>query len=1160
MDTLSLLILLVTLVALAASIVLPSTHHGGTRYRPASPQGGDLDTVDMQLQLQNGTPIATIADTEQDLRQRSPRLKLLVVFVCVVVIGLVGLAALLNEWRTARAPTRFVVIVAPFADGSSGRAGASVAAELTKLLADQLWGEATVTTTDRRPADAGEALALAQREGADLLIWGDLEPGALLDSPSLRPRLVYTPSGPYAPNAWLGYQGRFAMPRHFTLTREPINGQAVLTPLLLALVHYAAGEADQAELQLSRLLSDYPALSGTLPRVIRGNIYWARGFYAEAAAEYRLALVEPGDDPALLMNNLAAILREGNDPAVLEVLADAVRLLDGRDLGELRANLGALALRDRRYAAAAVELEQAQNLLPASTTLLLDLATAYRETGRLNDARTALAAAEAVLPQDEQLVPSRFRTLNRQRLQAHLREQQALLDLALQLRAEGPIVWELEVAPPQSATRVRPIRDQLSSAIELSDQVVKHWRSIAASDGARLPDTDLLASGQAERTELQRDRQRYYLALVTVELERKELRRNDPGFLSSLFATGPDEPESLTILNDLAIRQPTAIAILTALGRAALNADQLDRAEGQYALLVNLVPQLPEGFFGQGQVAASRGDLPRAIELYNRALERDTNFFPARVMLARLAEERGDWTVAIVQRRALLAIRPGPPSLIALAQDLRESGPDGWSEAEQLLLPLRTTSPDAAIELGRLYNDADRGDVAVGVYRDAVALDTSSATASFELGETLVRQDDYLGAEGALREALRRDPTHLEARLALAELYQGPLGDLKRAEREFQTALQQGVDDPVWLERIGDAALANGNAEQARSIYTRALEQRPDSATLYHKIGLAQAARNQLDTAAQTQLRAIELATTMENPAGQDLQAAALVSLGDVRRLQGRSDEASEAYDAALRLDPARVEAQIGRGQLAVGEANWSVAHGYFATAAAMPTGVTNPEAQFWLAESLLRRNDFTEATIFYERALELRAIFPEVYLGMAQVDYAQRNLDAALRNIELALKQRPTYAEAFLFKGKLLQEQGRDSEALVAYDRSIAANGRIAESHYRRGVLRIQSGDYDLAIRDLNRAATLQANFPEAAYWLGRAYYAQGRLEAALRAFRQAISYNANYAEAILYTGLVAEDLGYTAEAITAYQTVIQIDAQSEQAKRARLQLDRLT
>lgn len=191
MDTLSLLILLVTLATLATSIVLPSTNHGGEQHRPESSA-----PLDLHVQDRDGTPVATLVEDGQDLRQRAPRLKLIIVLVCGAVIGLVALTVLLNEWRTARAPTRFVVIVAPFADGSSGQAGASVAAELTRLLSDQLWGEATVAIANHRPTDADDALALAQREGADLLIWGDLEPGALLDSPSLRPRLVYTPQGP----------------------------------------------------------------------------------------------------------------------------------------------------------------------------------------------------------------------------------------------------------------------------------------------------------------------------------------------------------------------------------------------------------------------------------------------------------------------------------------------------------------------------------------------------------------------------------------------------------------------------------------------------------------------------------------------------------------------------------------------------------------------------------------------------------------------------------------------------------------------------------------------------------------------------------------------------------------------------------------------------
>jgi tetratricopeptide (TPR) repeat protein len=1160
MDTLSLLLLIGGLITLTVALVL-FWRSRRVAPSPAPEPAPAPTTLDMQVEVHDGAEIATIADEAPPAPERRlyrPR-TLALIATSLVILAVLGI--MLNERLTARAPERLVVIVAPFADSGDGQTGRNVANELTRLLADQIKGDATVAMALRSPVDAADALALAEAERADLLIWGEVEPGALLDSPSLLPSLVYTPSGPYGPQAWLGYQSRFAMPRSFALAREPINGQAVLVPLVLAITDYVNGNPDQSHLQLTRLRENYPGLSDELPSILRGNIFWARGFYSEAADAYRLALAEASTDPALLANNLAVILRDGGDAGALAAFAEAVRLLDrdGRDLGELRMNLGLLALQEGRPAAAVVDLEQARNLLPASSALLLELTHAYRESGRLQDAQATLNEATSQVRRDERLVPAHYRTQTTQRLQANLNEQRALLELAQRLEAQGPLVWELEVAPPQPAALLRPIRSQLEAAADASDQAVRQWRRLAASESAAMAGAGLLAGGQAERLELQAVRQRYYLALVQIEQERLSTRRS-PGVFDALFSTGNNDPASLVLLNELARRMPASAPIQAASGRAALVAEQAERAQEYYDQVIGMAPQAPEGFFGQGRVAYQRADVARASELYTVALERNGAFFPARMELARLAEQRGDWVAAIEQRRALRDLRPGPASSINLAHDLRLSGGTGWVEAEQLLIPLSVSHAEAAIELARLYTDAGRSDVAISAYRDALALDRTSSIASFELGETLAGQGDYAGAELALREALRLDAQHLEARLALAEIYQGPLGDPARAEREFQAALRQGVDDPTWLERIGDAALANGNAEQARTTYLRAVEQRPDSAVLQHKLGLAYAARSQHEAAAEAQRRAIELLGAATDPAANELRIAAWVSLGDALRLQGRNDEAINAYTTALQLDAGRIAAQIGQGLVAVGAGNWGVAHGHFATAAALPNGDQNAEAQFWLAESLLRRDDFAGASARYQRALELRPNFPEAYLGLAQTRYAQHDLEAALATINSGLAQRPLYAEALLFKGKLLQEQGRNSEALAAYDRSITADAAIAESHYRRGMLRIQLGDYDAAIRDLNQAAELQANFPEATYWLGRAYYAQGRLEPALRAFRQAISYNAGYVEAILYSGLVAEDLGLMSEAISAYQTVIQIDAQSELATRARLQLNRLS
>lgn len=1156
MDTLPLLLLLAALGAGVGIALWLRRRRTASRLTPTPDPD---EPIDMQTQERDGTTVATLPEEAPPRPRWYTRPGVVIALTLAVLLALLWGGSTLLSARTARSPERFVVLVAPFADGGDGQTGRNVAGELVRLITETSRGDIIAALAPSSPTTPEEALALATDEGSDLLIWGQVEPGGILDSASLRPRLIYTPTGPYAPNAWDGYAGHFAMPRSYTLTSEPVNGQAVVVPLVVALYDYARGQPDLAYLSLERLLNDYPALQPALPRALRGNILWARGATSEAADEYRLALAEPTDEQALLANNLGAILQDAGDPGALTAYAEAVRLLDGRDLGELRANLGSLALREGRARDAVDSLEQARNLMPSSLSVLLDLAAAYRESGRLDEAAATLDAAATRRSDEARLVPPVYTAMYNQRSEAALNEQRALLELARQLGAQGPLVWELEAARQQPAGTISALRDRLADAAETSARAVEQWRRRSASESAAFPGTGLVATGQAERTQRQVERQRYYQALVATELERGG-RPQTPGFLSALFGRGRAASPALAILEPLIQVDPNNPWLHLAAGRAERFNGRLAEADQRYDRVVSLVPQQPEGYFGKGMVARAGNEIGRASELFALALDRNSAFFPARIELARIAEEQGDWAAAATHRRALLEARPGPVSAVALAQVLRRSGPSGWQEAEQILKPLATSNADAAIELARLYNDSGHPEEAIAVYRDALRIDPNSSPAAFELGESLAARGDYAGAERSLRDALRFDDQNLDARLALADLYQGPLNDPERAEREYSAALAQGVNDAARLERIGDAASANGNRDQAIKAYSDALKLTPDSPQLHYKLGLAYHARGRATAAVGEQERVIALTENPATPELAALRASALIALGDLARERGDLPAASSYYGQALQIDGSRVPAQIGLGLVAVGQGNWGVAHGYFETAAALPDGAASADAQFWLAESLLRRGDYPAAISRYNAALALDADFTEAYLGLAQTRYAQGDHAGALETVNTGLRQRPNYAEALLFKGKLLQEAGRFDEAMAAYDQSIAANSQIAETYYRRGVLHIQRSAYDKAVSDLGRAARLQPNFPEAAYWLGRAYYAQGELDRALDAFRDAVSYNANYAEAILYSGLVAEDLGRTAEAISAYQTVIQLDTDGALAARARAQLSRLT
>ncbi|NCC30477.1 MAG: tetratricopeptide repeat protein [Chloroflexia bacterium] len=1159
MDTLVLLVLLglLTVVGAVVTTLLIVRRRRTDDVQPSTPHAepGTADATAREARgARRGKRMARFRTYLRSLSRRQALVLALIVGLIIVSGGY-----LLVQDRLVSRADRFIVVVAPFDDGGDGTTGASVASELVRVLQGAGQRAIVARVARQRPTDPVEALALAVDAEADLLIWGQVEAGSLLDQAALRPFLIYTPTGIYGPNAWDGYLSRFTLPRSYILTTEAINGQAVLAPLVVALYDYAMGEPERALTRLDQLQKDYPALETPLIYALRGNIFWARGLADEAASQYRQALALPGHEQALLANNLGAILFDGGNPEALAAYAEAVRQLDGRDLGELRVNLALLAFREQRPADAVVELEQARNLLPDSAPLLLELTTGYRETGQLQAAATALEEAEDRMRQDTRLVPTPLRVMFNYRHEARVYEAQALLALARQLESRGALIWELEIAPVQPVRALQQILTKLQRAVEASEAESIQWRRYAVTEAAAFPGTGLLASAQAVGSERNRDRQRYYYALVHGEIERTTLNER-VGFLAALFGTGASRSTSLAVLDELDQRHPNIPAVVNALGRMYRLQGQQGRADERYAQAIQLASQQPEGYFGRGMVAFERGEEDTAANFFHEALVRNRAFFPSHVALAQLAEARGDWATALTHYAALQELRPGSLTTISYARLLRLSGPDSWAKAEAELLGLSTTNAMAAIELARLYNDAGHPERARDIYRDALRLERRNSTAAFELGETLMQLGDYTGAEQALRDALRFDSTNLDARLVLADLYHGPLNDPARADREYEAILEQGLRDPEALERIGDAFMAHGTYDQAITAYREALAAQPGVAQVHFKLGKAYAARGRLVAAIGEQERVLELTAGSPDSALGELRVQAMIALGDLHRRSNNLSLASEFYTQASRLDPNRVNAQLGLGLIAVAQDNWGFAQSYFEAAAALPDGPTDAHAQFWMGESLLRRGDFYGAAERYNRALALDPGFAEAYLGLAQTRHAQGESSLALEIVNQGLAQRPAYAEALLFKGKLLQEQQRHKEAMNAYNQSIAANNTIAETFYRRGVLALQQNDEEQALSDLNRAIQLEANFPDAAYWLGRAYYAQGRYAAAANAFDQALTYRPDFVEAMFYRGLVAEAMGNTAEAIRAYRTVIQLDASSDFAARARVQLDRLT
>lgn len=110
-----------------------------------------------------------------------------------------------------------------------------------------------------------------------------------------------------------------------------------------------------------------------------------------------------------------------------------------------------------------------------------------------------------------------------------------------------------------------------------------------------------------------------------------------------------------------------------------------------------------------------------------------------------------------------------------------------------------------------------------------------------------------------------------------------------------------------------------------------------------------------------------------------------------------------------------------------------------------------------------------------YRRAIKLRPIYPEAYLGLARVLSEAGDLDEAKAAIVLARKLRPGYAEASAVEGRIQKENGEEAKAIAAFKRAITeGKGFQPEAYAGLGLLYKEkaegfggSGDFDC--EDLN-------------------------------------------------------------------------------------------
>src|SRR5437660_8954657 len=209
--------------------------------------------------------------------------------------------------------------------------------------------------------------------------------------------------------------------------------------------------------------------------------------------------------------------------------------------------------------------------------------------------------------------------------------------------------------------------------------------------------------------------------------------------------------------------------------------------------------RLPRAFelFARGQIAAQRGDQEgneAGVDLLSRAIEVDPSFVVATYMLGVVHSALGNRWKAAAQFRASTQLDPTYPEPYKALGDLYLSQPrrlfDQAVEAYSKAIELRPFYADAFVGLGDAKAAKSDIDGAIAAYQKALLYNPVNPRVHMSLGKIYYGEKGlYYESVNAYKKAIDLDPSSVEARMGLGEVYEDK-GLYKEAIEEYRRVIE----------------------------------------------------------------------------------------------------------------------------------------------------------------------------------------------------------------------------------------------------------------------------------------------------------------------------------------------------------------------------------
>ena len=414
------------------------------------------------------------------------------------------------------------------------------------------------------------------------------------------------------------------------------------------------------------------------------------------------------------------------------------------------------------------------------------------------------------------------------------------------------------------------------------------------------------------------------------------------------------------------------------------------------------------------------------------------------------------------------ATRPPLPSvnLDGMAPDAAAAIRKAGERAAQ-----KPSRADAAGTFGTVLQAYGLYEESVACYRRAEALEPGDWRWPYYLGSVHAELGRYREAAVCFRRAAALEPGSVAARIHLGNtlMRDGRPGESRRVFESLVESNPASAASHLGLARAHDA---DGESGAALRSYMRALDLAPEAgavryalATLYSRLG------RDLDASRQLEMIG-ERART--EPSFDDPLATAILGIrtdkhtlleqGLQLESQGSPAQAAQAFEEALRLDSAYVQARIN------------------------------------LVATYGRLGRFDEAQFHYERALDLAPDSEELHVNWGTLQADRDRLATAARSFGRALEINPHSADTHADLGLVLDRAGDGAQAVRHFLLALEKDPGHRSANFHLARLRIAENRTEEAIRHLMRTVEpVDERTPTYLYALADAYLRAGESDLAL-------------------------------------------------------------